>query len=77
MTLTAVDRAEMMAYLKEAKATRHSLMMGQQAREFTDQNGERITFTAANLGALNAYIRDLEMKLGLYCGGLGPLGFVF
>lgn len=75
--LTPEERAELTQQLKEAKAARHALLIGEQAREFTDQNGERVTYTAANLNGLNAYIRDLERQLGIGCHDYRPIGFLF
>ena len=49
--------------LSEARAAYHALMTGTSAREVVDQNGERVTFTAANKDALYNYIRTLEAQL--------------
>lgn len=66
--------------LDEARAAYHALMTGTSAREVVDQNGERVTFTAANKDALYNYIRTLESQLpaapppsSLY----GPATFTF
>ena len=57
--------------LDDAKAQYHLLVTGQQARVYVDQNGERVEFTAANRGALLAYIQRLETQIGN--SGRGPM----
>lgn len=52
-TLTACQR------LQEADEAYHGLMLGQAVRSVTDENGETLTYTAANRDALLAYIRQL------------------
>lgn len=59
------------ARLNEARKAYHDLMMGQSARVFVDQNGERVEYTAANAARLAAYIANLERLCGL--GTLGPM----
>lgn len=49
--------------LAEAKAAYHDLVIGKAAVEFTDSNGERVRYTAANRQALASYIADLEAKI--------------
>lgn len=49
--------------LDEARTAYHLLMTGRSAREVVDQNGERVTFTAANKANLYNYIRELESQL--------------
>jgi hypothetical protein len=49
--------------LNAARIAYHNLMIGRSAREVVDQNGERVTFTAANKQNLYAYIRELESQL--------------
>lgn len=65
--------------LDEARAAYHDLTVGQQARVFVDQNGERVEFVAANPGRLSAYIEELEASLGLGSGRSQPrpLRFLF
>lgn len=55
--------------LADAEAKYHLLVTGQSARVVTDQNGESVTFTAANSGALLAYIHDLKRQLGTTLSG--------
>lgn len=65
MALTAEETALYTTYLSEAETALHKLMIGQSARVFVDQNGERVEFTAANAQRLRAYIHELKSKLGL------------
>lgn len=59
------------ARLNEARKAYHDLMMGQSARVFVDQNGERIEYTAANAARLASYISVLERQCGI--GSIGPM----
>lgn len=72
------------AMLTEARKAYHALMTGTSPRVVVDQNGERVEFTAANGPKLYAYIQQLEMQLGVPCGGTvstqaqyHPAGFIF
>jgi hypothetical protein len=58
--------------LNEARSAYHILMMGQQAKVFVDQNGERIEYTASNSNRLSAYISYLERMCGVNAGS-GPM----
>lgn len=49
--------------LSAAQTAYHDLLLGAAVREVLDQNGERITYTAANRDALRAYIADLEAQI--------------
>lgn len=51
--------------LESARAAYHRLMVGESVAEFKDQNGESVRYTAANSSKLAAYIRQLEVELGL------------
>ncbi len=64
MALSAEEIVLYTTRLTEAETALHNLMMGQSARTFVDQNGERVEFTAANAGRLRAYIYELKLKLG-------------
>lgn len=59
--------------LDEARAAYHRLMTGTSARELVDQNGERVTYTAANRQNLYNYILDLERQLNPVAIGSAPL----
>lgn len=51
--------------LAEAKAALHALMTGQQVVQVDNgPNGTRVSYTQANRGALQVYIRDLEAQCG-------------
>ena len=62
--------ATLQQQLDEAIAARHALAIGKSVAQVRDSNGETITYTAANLTQLTAYIADLQRQIG---GGLGPL----
>ena len=64
MALTPEEITLYTQYLTEAKAALHRLMVGESARVFVDQNGERVEYAVANANRLRAYIFDLEVKLG-------------
>jgi hypothetical protein len=63
--------------LEEARTARHKLSIGQLARVFMDQNGERVEFVATNIGQLDAYIRQLEGLLTPTVRSHRPIGFTF
>ncbi len=60
----ATDPTILTARLAEAETQYHQLMLGQVARVFVDQNGERVEYTATNAGRLMSYIQDLKRQLG-------------
>lgn len=66
--------------LDAARTAYHNLMIGRSAREVVDQNGERVTFTAANRQNLYSYIQELERQLpgaAPIPSTYGPATFVF
>jgi hypothetical protein len=63
--------------LDEAKIARHNLVTGRLPRVLMDQNGERIEYTATNIAALDAYIRQLEVEVAGAPRARKPLGFIF
>lgn len=65
MVLSPEDRVRYTALLAEAEAAYHSVMIGGQVVDFSDQNGERVRYSAANAGRLHAYINGLRSLLGL------------
>lgn len=65
MTLTPEQRAVLETRLTEAENAYHQLAMGQAARVFVDQNGERIEYVAANANRLQTYITSLKYQLGV------------
>jgi hypothetical protein len=64
MALTAEETALYTTRLTEAQNALHKLMIGESARVFVDQNGERVEFTSANSTKLRAYIHELKIMLG-------------
>lgn len=64
MALTTEQKALYTTRLTEAEAALHKLMMGEMARVFVDQNGERVEFTATNAQRLRVYIFELKKLLG-------------
>ncbi len=64
MALTAEETTLYTARLTEAQDALHKLMIGQSARVFVDQNGERVEFTATSSARLRAYIQELKLLLG-------------
>jgi hypothetical protein len=49
--------------LTEARKAYHELMIGNQAVEVRDSNGESVRFTRANAERLRGYIKELEVQL--------------
>lgn len=62
--LSAEDRLMWEARLKEAQTAYHDLMSGQGVAAFTDQNGERVSYSKIDAGRLAAYIADIVALLG-------------
>lgn len=64
--------------LVEAEKALHELLTGTSARVVVDQNGERIEYTAANVGRLRTYVEELKAEIaGAVLGARGPLRMVF
>ena len=51
--------------LDEARKALIDLAMGGGIAEFRDQNGETIRYSRADINALRALIREMEIELGL------------
>ncbi len=49
--------------LLEAKAALHAIQIGQGVTSVTDQNGEQVRYTTANVTRLKAYIAELEAEI--------------
>lgn len=65
-----LDRARKLQQLHQAEDAYHTIRIGGGVREFYDQNGERIVYSAANPASLLVYINTLRGELGLpYFGG--------
>lgn len=71
--LTEEERTILTSRLKAAEEAEHLARLGQQARVFVDQNGERVEFNLIKATDLRAYILDLKVKLGLPTGISGPM----
>lgn len=57
--------------LADAEHKYHLLLTGQSAREYVDQNGERVTYVAANRQDLLTYIRSLKSQIASSQSGGG------
>ncbi len=64
MALSAEEVTLYSQRLTEAEGALHLLNIGQAARTYVDQNGERVEYTVANRGALRTYIMELKALLG-------------
>lgn len=51
--------------LAEAQTAYHDLATGQAVASFTDQNGERVTYSKTDQRLITAYINDLIALLGV------------
>lgn len=56
--------ATLQARLTEAEEALHRLQIGEQTAS-VGYDGKSVSYTQANIGALRAYIRELEAALGL------------
>lgn len=72
-TLTPEERSVLTTRLAEAEQAHHSLMMGQNAKVYVDQNGERVEYAVASAERLRAYVMQLKIALGMPSGIIGPL----
>ncbi len=59
LPLSEEDRTLWEGRLKEAQAAYHDLATGQAVASFTDQNGERVTYSKADMGKLAGYVNDI------------------
>lgn len=73
VTLTAEERTVLEARLTAAEEAAHLMRIGQQAKVFVDQNGERVEFNLIKAPDLRAYILELRLLLGKSTGIRGPL----
>lgn len=64
MSLTPELRTLYTTRLAEAEEALHQIMLGNGARVYVDQNGERVEYFAANSARLRAYIAELKLLLG-------------
>ena len=70
--LTSDQRTLYTTRLSEAEQAYHDYRMGNSARVFVDQNGERVEYSAVNIAGLRSYIIELKVALGLPTGITGP-----
>lgn len=78
MALTPEEELVYKALLAQAEKAYHQLLIGGVA-SFTDQNGEKVEYRAANRPALLTYINQLREALGMppFLGGVSrPMGIV-
>lgn len=73
MTLTTEQRATLEQRLSEAETALHELALGNKARVFVDQNGERVEFAMTSMDRLRAYVLNLKVQLGQPTGVSGPM----
>ena len=81
MALTEEERSRYSAELLDAEKAYASLMKGQAAVEFVDQNSEKIRYSQARRSDLLAYINYLRGLLDMEPFGYGravrPAGVIF
>jgi hypothetical protein len=75
------DCATKKLWLAEAELALHKLLTGQAEVTVTFGSGKSVTYTAASIAQLKAYIADLENQVA-ECDGTtpckrGPIRFVF
>ena len=63
--------------LDQAIAARHEIITGTRAVSVSSSSGRSVTFTAASLAALDAYIAQLRRQLGLPTGIGRPITPLF
>lgn len=71
--LTTEQRTLYTTRLAEAEQAYHDYRMGNSARVFVDQNGERVEYSAVNIAGLRSYIIELKGLLGQNTGITGPM----
>lgn len=49
--------------LDEAKMALHAILTGRGVQSVRDSNGEQVSYSRANVGALRAYIAELEAEI--------------
>lgn len=59
LPLSAEDRTLWEERLKEAQQAYHDLATGQAVASFTDQNGERVTYSKSDMGKLAGYVSEI------------------
>ena len=69
-------REQREAWLAEAEAARHRLLMGSKEESVTFSDGRRVTYTQTTVAQLERYIAELKRLLGR-SGGYGAIGVTF
>lgn len=82
MSLSPEEIQQLVVKITEAEAEYHNLLVGNKARVFVDQNGERVEFVSANANKLYVYIQNLKTLLAANTAPpqhapIGPAGFLF
>jgi hypothetical protein len=67
--MTEEQRAIYTKRLADAEEALHDVALGNKARVFVDQNGERVEYGPTNTLALQKYIFQLKVALGLEVSG--------
>lgn len=78
--LAGMTTAQLQQALSDAQAAYIALSTGAKGESYSYSQGEgsrSVTYTRANLGQLNALIRQLQQQLGLICRARRPIGFYF
>lgn len=71
-----MDKATLQTQLVEARQARHNLAIGS-LREQVRMQDRTVTFTAASMDRLDAYIRSLESQLGISTNRRRAVGVQF
>jgi len=62
------SQQQLAAWLAEAEQARHELIVGTRAVSVSTGSGKSVTYTATDLGKLDAYIATLRVQLGQASG---------
>lgn len=63
---------QLQTWLTEAEQARHELIVGTRAVSVSTGSGKSVTYTATDLGKLDAYIASLRVQLGQSSGFSRP-----
>ena len=55
---------QLQAWLSEAEQARHELLLGTRAVSVSTGSGKSVTYTATDIGKIDAYIASLRKQLG-------------
>lgn len=73
---TETEREKMMRWLSEAREAYHNLNTGQQEATLTHDN-KSVTYSQTSTMKLQAYITELEVKLGIRKSRSRASGFIY